>query len=81
MKTLTRQKNREDDEDDFNEILKSSPKKKPNQQSHFKDKEWENLEAMISEKKRTDGAGGGFDDLLNDDEVGTAVGASTNQSP
>ena len=75
MKTLTRTKNRDDDDEDaFNEILKSSPKKKPNQQSHFKDREWENLEAMISDKKKAETAG--FDDLLNDDEVGTAVGAS-----
>jgi hypothetical protein len=46
MNTLTLKKY--DNEDEFNDLLKSSPKKKPKNQSHFKDKEWESLEALTS---------------------------------
>ena len=50
------------DEDDFNELLKSSPKKKP-KGSHAKDREWERLEMITTEKKNETG----LDDLMDND--------------
>lgn len=54
-----------DDEDEaFNDILNSSPKKKPGQSTIKKDREWEKLERQQNEG----GAMNGFDDLLEDNE-------------
>ncbi len=54
-----------DDEDDaFNDILNSSPKKKPGQSTIKKDREWEKLER----KQNEGGAMNGFDDLLEDND-------------
>jgi len=53
-----------DDEDDaFNDILNSSPKKKPGQSTIKKDREWE----MIN-RNQNEGAMNGFDELLEDNE-------------
>ena len=78
MNTLTLKKY--DNEDEFNDLLKSSPKKKPKNQSHFKDKEWESLEALTSNQKKS-AIGGGLEELLNDNDTGTAGVIITNQSP
>ena len=50
------------DEEDFNELLNSSPKKDPRKNTHAKNRDWEQLEAMVTTEKKD--IMGDFDDLI-----------------
>ena len=58
----------QDEDDDFNKLLNSSPKKNPKYTNSIKkDREWEALEAL-TDKKRD--ALHGFDELLEEHQLG-----------
>ena len=58
-----------DNDDPFNDILNSSPKKKPGQSTIKKEREWEQLQQSVNKNRNGVGGAGmnGFDELLEDD--------------
>jgi hypothetical protein len=60
-----------DEDDDFNKLLNSSPKKNPKYTNSVqKHREWEALEAITAEKNRENHALNGFDELLEEHNLG-----------